>query len=476
MANTKPVVAIAGASGYIGQNLIEKLEGRVNIIGLSRNGDKREDTESVTWRSCDLFSLADAEKGLKGADIAVYLVHSMMPSAKLTQGNFEDMDVILADNFAQAAKKQGIKKLIYLGGIIPDHAPKLSRHLKSRLEVERILRAYGTPVTALRAGLIVGPKGSSFPILAKLVKRLPSMILPKWTRTNTQPVALPDVMNSLGKLTMEEEPQNRSIDIGGPDVMTYRSMMEQTAEIMGKKRYMFDVPFFSLSLSRLWLRLVTQTPKEIVYPLVESLEHEMTVQDSHFVEGISQGSISFREAAAYAMEADNQENKKPTKKKPIITPLKQDVRSVQRVCLPEGCSANWVGRYYVKWLEVFLNPWIKTSTDENLNCKIGFLGNKTSMLELSYSAERSTEDRALYYITGGFLTDRKENERGRMEFRKIPGANEAIIAVHDFTPALPWFIYHYTQANMHLFVMYAFRKHMKKLSEGQASEQVELYA
>lgn len=234
MANTKPVVAIAGASGYIGQNLIEKLEGRVNIIGLSRNGDKREDAVSVTWRSCDLFSLADAEKGLKGADIAVYLVHSMMPSAKLTQGNFEDMDVILADNFAQAAKKQGIKKLIYLGGIIPDHAPKLSRHLKSRLEVERILRAYGTPVTALRAGLIVGPKGSSFPILAKLVKRLPSMILPKWTRTNTQPVALPDVMNSLGKLTMEEEPQNRSIDIGGPDVMTYRSMMEQTAEIMEK--------------------------------------------------------------------------------------------------------------------------------------------------------------------------------------------------------------------------------------------------
>ncbi|MFP3360096.1 NmrA family protein, partial [Planococcus sp. SIMBA_143] len=93
----------------------------------------------------------------------------------------------------QAAKKQGVKKIIYLGGIVPEGVEKLSAHLKSRLEVERILRAYGTPVTALRAGLIVGPKGSSFPILAKLVKRLPIMILPKWTRTKTQPIALPDV-------------------------------------------------------------------------------------------------------------------------------------------------------------------------------------------------------------------------------------------------------------------------------------------
>src|SRR5699024_4638490 len=253
--------------------LLKKLAGKVDLIGLSRHYKKT--TDSITWRSCDLFSLADAEKGLAGADIAVYLVHSMVPSAKLTQSSFEDMDVILADNFARAAKRHNIKEIIYLSGIIPDNDEHLSRHLKSRLEVENILRAYGTPVTAIRAGLIVGPNGSSFPILAKLVERLPAMILPKWTSSKTQPVALDDVLNSLSKVVLNSANENRSIDIGAPEVMTYRSMMEQTAEILGKKPYMFNVPLFSLSLSKLWLRLITQTPKEIVYPLVESLTHEM---------------------------------------------------------------------------------------------------------------------------------------------------------------------------------------------------------
>ncbi|AVR00948.1 NmrA family protein [Oceanobacillus iheyensis] len=468
MSENKPVVAVAGASGYIGQNLLAKLRGRMNIIGLSRNGDKREDTEDITWRSCDLFSLKDAEKGLEGADIAVYLVHSMMPSAKLTQGHFADMDVILADNFAQAAKKQGVKKIIYLGGIVPEGVEKLSAHLKSRLEVERILRAYGTPVTALRAGLIVGPKGSSFPILAKLVKRLPIMILPKWTRTKTQPIALPDVLNSLDTTVSEEKAVNDSYDLGGPEVMTYRQMMEQTAEVMGKKRVLYNVPFFSLYLSRLWLRLITQTPKETVYPLLASLKHPLTA--SKDADGVSHGTISFKEAAAYSLKEE--ENKRKLFPKPEIGPLKRDVRSVQRIPLPEGYRADEVARYYVQWLERFLNPWVRTTVDEDLNCQIGWIGNKKPLLELAYAPERSTEDRALYYISGGFLSDSSRNERGRMEFRKIPESNEAIIAIHDYLPSLPWFVYQYTQAHAHLFIMTCFRHHMKRLNEQQMKEQL----
>ena len=223
MDDRKLVVAVAGASGYIGQNLIKVVQKNATIIALSRNGDAVKDTETVKWKSCDLFSMKDAERGLAGADIAVYLVHSMMKSAKLAQGSFEDMDVILADNFAQAAKRQGVKEIVYLGGIIPDEDDKdLSRHLRSRLEVEKVLRAYGVPVTALRAGLIVGPKGSSFPIVSKLVRRLPLMLLPKWTRSNTQPVALQDVIRSLNSLIMDFEPENRTIDVGGPEVMTYK--------------------------------------------------------------------------------------------------------------------------------------------------------------------------------------------------------------------------------------------------------------
>ncbi|MDW0113603.1 NAD(P)H-binding protein [Sporosarcina saromensis] len=466
MGERKLVIAIAGASGYIGRNLVKQLKGHAKVIALSRTDNHHNNTEDVEWRCCDLFSMKDAEKGLAGADIAVYLVHSMLKSARLTQGSFEDMDVILADNFAQAAKRQGVQEIVYLSGIIPNEDEKhLSRHLKSRLECERILRAYGVPVTALRAGLIIGPKGSSFPILLKLVKRLPLMILPKWTRSQTQPVALDDLLRALRSILLDFEPKERTIDIGGPEVMTYKSMMEQTAAVLGVKRKFVDVPFFSLNLSRLWLTLITQSSKEMVYPLVESLKHPMVVSPRNKVDGISEGDFTFMEAAAAALQGEASDWKHGMKS-PSFGPLKQDVRSVQRIELPDGWSADRVARYYVRWLETFLNPWVLTSVDGNLNCKIGFIGNRT-LLELNYSQERSTEERALYYITGGFLMDPNVNQRGRMEFRKIPGTQEVIIAIHDYLPSLPWFIYYITQANMHAFVMWRFQRHMHALCNNQ---------
>lgn len=463
MDNEKLVVAIAGASGYIGQNLLKELKGHADIIGLSRSGKQLKDAEFVEWRSCDLFSMKDAEQGLAGADVAVYLVHSMMKSAKLSQGSFEDMDVILADNFAQAASKQGIKHIVYLSGIIPDEDERfLSRHLKSRLEVERILQSYDVPVTSLRAGLIIGPRGSSFPIITKLVKRLPVMALPKWTQTQTQPVALTDVLKSLHKLILQYNPGQGIIDIGGPEVMTYKLMMIKTAEVLKKRRMIINVPYFTVGLSKLWLRLITQTPKEIVYPLVESLKHPMIVNAEYSVEDISDGEITFLEAAQDAIEKEKKMQETASSSPLKIGPMKQDVRSIQRIQIPNNWTSDEVARYYVKWLAKFLNPWIHTTVDEDLNCKIGFLGNR-NLLELQYAAERSTKDRALYYITDGLLMDPSVNERGRMEFRRIPGSNELIIGIHDYMPSVPWFIYYITQANMHSFVMANFRRHMRKL-------------
>ncbi|MGI8313715.1 NAD(P)H-binding protein [Halobacillus mangrovi] len=460
MENRKPVVALTGASGYIGQNLMKKLTKNTKVIALSRSGDRYEDSEHVTWRSCDLYSMADAEKALEGADIAVYLVHSMMPSAKLTQGSFEDMDVILADNFSQAAKKQGIKQIIYLSGIIPEEASSLSRHLSSRLEVENILRAYGVPVTTIRAGLIVGPKGSSFPILAKLVKRLPFMLLPEWTRTKTQPIALADVLKTLHNSVGNDELRNRSIDVGGPEIMTYKTMMEKVADMSGKNPKMIPVPFMTVHLSRLWVSLVTGSSKEMVYPLVESLIHPMTVQKEHTHPVWSHGSTSFEEAATDALEKSGTRSKK---QRLTLSPVRHDVRSVQRVPIPNGRDADWVAQYYVKWLERVLNPWVKTRVDENLSCQIGFAFNKTPLLELTYSEDRSTSDRALYYITGGWLADNQKNIRGRLEFRKIPHRAEAIVAIHDYMPSLPWFFYKYTQAKVHLLVMTLFRNHLQQV-------------
>ncbi|MHB0881295.1 NAD(P)H-binding protein [Paenibacillus sp. SEL1] len=110
-------IALTGASGYIGHNLLQRLTEHADVIALSRNGDQRKNTEHVEWRSCDFFSMEDANQGLQGADYAVYLIHSMLPSAKLTQGTFEDMDVILAEHFGRAARNNGVKQIVYLSGI-----------------------------------------------------------------------------------------------------------------------------------------------------------------------------------------------------------------------------------------------------------------------------------------------------------------------------------------------------------------------
>ncbi|MFK3937347.1 NAD(P)H-binding protein [Alkalihalobacillus sp. NPDC078783] len=468
----RPVIALTGASGYIGNNLLKKLGKQADIIALSRNGDKYEDSENVTWRSADLFSLKDAEKALEGADYAVYLVHSMMPSAKLTQAKFEDMDLILADNFAQAAKKNDVKQIIYLSGIIPPDADELSRHLRSRLEVEKVLSSYGVPVTTVRAGLIVGPKGSSFPIVKKLVKRLPMMALPKWTRQKTHPIALQDVLHALKGSIGNKKLSGESIDVGGPEIMTYKEMMIDTAEVMGKKRKLLNVPFMTVKLSRLWVSVTTGTPREMVYPLIESLIHPMVASPENMDKDLSYGKIPFKEAAKSALEQEEKEKKekeeqqKQSKKssdssspsKPVIS----DVRSVQRVLLPEGKTASWAARRYIEWLGEFGRPLIRTSVDQDGNAKIYLLGNEP-LLSLTYSHERSQENRALFYITGGTFAKREETPgRGRLEFRQIPNSQECIIAIHEYKPSLPWFIYTFTQAKFHLWVMYFFKRHLLK--------------
>lgn len=465
--STKPVIALSGASGYIGTNLMNKLKKQAKVIALSRNIDSKENSETVTWRSADLFSLADAETALEGADYAVYLVHSMMPSAKLTQAKFEDMDVILADNFAQAAKKNGVKQIIYLSGIMPTDTTELSRHLKSRKEVEDILGAYGVPVTTVRAGLIVGPKGSSFPIVKKLVKRLPMMLLPKWTRQKTHPVALDDVMHALKGSIGNERVSGQTFDVGGPEVMTYKEIMIDTVELMGKKRKLVNVPFMSVNLSRLWVSVTTGTPKELVYPLIESLIHPMVAQPEQMDDELSYGKISFKDAAKMAIEQEEKEQRNKRKSKPEkkqSKPVISDVRSVQRVPLPDGKNANWAGSYYAEWLSKIGKPFIDTTSDHANKITI-FLMNKP-MLELTYSAERSHDKRALYYITGGvFAKMNNEPGRGRMEFRQIPNSQECIIAIHEFQPSLPWLLYSFTQAKMHIWVMYLFKRHLQKLGK-----------
>lgn len=455
-----PKIVIAGASGYIGRAIIPKLLERfpkAEIIALSRSQQKSEDSR-IVWKACDLFSLKSLEEAMPSrVDLALYLVHSMGPTAHLDQGSFADYDLLLADNFARAIRKLGIRHLIYLGGLIPETGT-LSLHLQSRLEVEKVFAVYSFPTTVFRAALILGEAGSSFQILLKLVERLPIMICPRWTQTLTTPVGLTTVLSAIVSAALNPSSIGKVYDLAGCRPLTYLEMMRTTADQMGKKRYFFTVPFFTPTLSRLWVSLITNSPKDLVYPLIQSLEHPMVARDSHlFTQESSNRSYSdLLEEATLKTQPGNSIFH--------FQPKRRTVRSVQRLPLPLGKNAEWVKMHYAQWLPNFLKPLIKVTLQGNF---VVFSVIKTNwiLLQLQLSSDRSDVDRQLLYIINGLLV--AEDNRGRLEFRVVLDRRYIIAAIHDYCPALPWFIYRYTQAKTHLFVMKAFGKALARLDYSQ---------
>ena len=461
----RPVVAVAGASGFVGSALLPALTGDFDVVALRRT--PATELPGVRWQRCDLFSLLQTERALEGADYAVYLVHSMLP-ARLTQARFEDMDFILADNFARSAARAGVKQILYLGGIIPDDA-RLSRHLASRLEVERVLAARGVPVTSLRAGLIVGPQGSSFRMVARLVDRSPVLLCPHWTRSMTQPVGLRDVVSLLRYCVGREEMYGRAFDLGGPEVMTYVDLMRRTAERLGKKRCIIAVPFIPTRLSVLGMRMITGAHRELVAPLVESLRHAMVAHSPTLQERAGIVAQSFDEALDEALPAEkvaSAEADHHLARRHVHSEEGLYVCSIQRLPLPPGYDAIWVAREYARWLPSFFKRVLRVTVDEHLNLVFRVTGVRRPLLELSYSSNRSSADRPLYYITGGLLVRLADVPDGRaparLEFRESPDRRSVLAAIFNYSPALPWWFYRVTQAPIHLLVMKLFGWHLAR--------------
>lgn len=445
-------ILIAGASGFIGRALIERLlkDPEIEIVALSR-GKRESHDPRITWRKCDLFSLKDISLAMAGCDEGYYLVHSMLPSASLSQGTFYDFDLIMADNFIRAGRTNNLKHIIYLGGMIPPD-DELSWHLKSRLEVEETFRKSGILTTVLRAGLIIGPNGSSFTILERLIKRLPIMICPAWTKTRSQPVALKDVINVLNRCLHDESVQGHIYDIAGPEVLTYQGLIQRAASKIRKTTTLFTLNIIPLGLSRLWVSLVTGVPKDLVYPLVLSLRHEMLPSPTHkwpHTEDLSTGldetlseALINRDKAAYH----------------VYRPPEKDVRSIQRLVLPPGRDAEWVANEYFNWLPFFFSTLVAVMIKDK-RCTFYLLHPSIAILILEKSDERSTKDRQLLYVVGGLLSG--VMDRGRLEFREVLDRKYVMAALHEFRPALPWYIYRWSQAIVHIIVMKAFGEHLK---------------
>ena len=481
---SRVTVAVAGASGFVGRHLVDRLCAEHDVIALGRTvstGELWRGTDAK-GRQCDLFSLDDAERALRGVDVAYYLVHSMMPNARLTQSKFEDMDAILADNFGRAAARAGVQRIIYLGGLIPE-VPDLSKHLESRQEVELLLGAHGVPVTVLRAGLVVGKGGSSLQILTRLVGRLPAMVCPRWTESRTQPVSLADVVEMLARCAVHDSVVGRTFDIGGPDVLTYREMIARTAQVMGVERKLIGVGVFTPGLSTLWVSLVTGSPRALVGPLVQSLRHPMVARDDELAQLFGMNMVGFDQALSAALLADGSEPEAEVataeshaltaqrSPRAAATRSRPDVRSIQRFALPSPRSATSIMHAYLEWLPRFCRPFVRVGVDDAGVCRFEITGTRLCLLELAYSHTRSTPDRALLYITNGVLAEVREGDRDRLEFRILPGGREVLAAIHDFTPALPWFVYKITQAPAHLAVMRAFARHLYR-SETRTGRQL----
>lgn len=454
-------VVVAGASGFVGRALIPLLTENYDVIALSRK--ERPAEASVEWRACDLFSLLETERALEGADIGIFLVHSMLPSSRLTQGNFEDLDAIVADNFARAAEKAGLSQLVYLGGLIDDKRKKLSRHLESRLEVERILEARQVPLTGLRAGLIVGPGGSSFLMLLRLVQRLPIMVLPRWTRTKTQPVDLRNVLEGILGCLGRQDFYGRVFDLGGPDILSYEEVIRRTAQVLKKRPFLLRVPFFSPGFSKLWVSLVTGAPISLVGPLVDSLLHRMTVSETNLLKELEISSFNFEESLTHTLgvvkSAPNRLQEMKASRSKVRSESK--VRSVQRLPLPRGMRAIDVMDEYIRWLPSLFKALIRADTKDKGECEFRIAGLNWVLLRLVVDFDRSTADRPLLRIRGGLLA--RAFDKGRLEFREILDRQVVLAAIHDYSPRLPWFIYNLTQAKAHLWVMNKFRNHLSLL-------------
>jgi len=295
-------VLVTGATGYVGGRLVPELLRRGYRVRAAARTVERLRTRpwaahpNVELVAADVLDLDSLRRATAGAWAVYYLVHSMAPGT----AEFSDTDRRGAQNMAQAAA--GLRRLIYLGGL-GEAAGDLSEHLRSRAEVADTLRAGSVPVTVLRAAMLIGSGSASFEILRYLVDRLPLMITPRWLATISQPIAVSNAIAYLVGCLEHDETTGQTYDIGGPELVTYRTLMETYADEAGLHRpRIIAVPVLTPRLSSYWIQLVTPVPAALSRPLVEGLRNPMVCRDGRIRDLIPQQLLTPREAIRRALE------------------------------------------------------------------------------------------------------------------------------------------------------------------------------
>jgi uncharacterized protein YbjT (DUF2867 family) len=284
--------AVLGATGFIGRALVAALGERIDVVAVSRRGNAPA-AERVRPVAADALAPDSLRRALDGVDVVYHLVHS------LGQANFGDVDRRAAANVADEAARAGVKQVVFLGGL-GDDDPKLSQHLRSRAETARVLAQGDVPVTTLRAAIVVGRGSAAFDTIVALVDRLPAMVAPRWVSTATQPIALADVVAYLRDVADHPGTIGGTFDLGGPDILTYRQMIELVGELRGHRPRIVEVPLLSPRLSSYWLHIVTPVRAGVARPLVEGLRNPTVATDTRIRELVPRELVTFEAAARQA--------------------------------------------------------------------------------------------------------------------------------------------------------------------------------
>lgn len=298
------LILLTGATGYVGGRLLSRLQHQgLRVRCLTRRpealGDRVNSTTEVVHG--DVFDPQSLETGLQGVETAYYLVHSMGDNR-----NFESQDRIAAENFAKAATRVGVSRVVYLGGLgNPDE--RLSKHLRSRQETGDVLRAHHARVIEFRASIVIGSGSLSFEMIRALVERLPVMICPRWVQVKAQPIAIEDLLEYLLAVLHLPTASSQVYEIGGPDQVSYRHIMREYAHQRGLTRWMIPVPLLTPYLSSLWLGLVTPLYARVGRKLVESLRNPTLVSNNLAASVFTVRPRSVREAIARALVNEDQE-------------------------------------------------------------------------------------------------------------------------------------------------------------------------
>ena len=300
-------ILLTGTTGYIGKRLLPILLAEGHEVICCVRDKKRIDLSGFEVKNIKIIELDFLDAGSldiipKDIDVAYYLIHSMSVSTN----DFETLEEISAKNFKKSLQKTSVKQVIYLSGIVNEQ--ELSKHLTSRKNVEDILSSGTYNLTTLRAGIIVGSGSASFEIMRDLVEKLPIMLTPKWLNTKSQPIAIRNVLEFLKGVILNEYTYNKSFDIGGPEIFTYKEMLLTFAAVRKLKRTIITLPIMTPKLSSYWLYFVTSTSYKLAINLVDSMKVEVICKENDLAELLQIKLIPYKEAVQLAFDKINQQD------------------------------------------------------------------------------------------------------------------------------------------------------------------------